>query len=72
MLAEAGQKLGAPALIHQFQRLERGIGAQLYHRSSPGHLMRPTARGTALLQAMDHPSVRAIAPPARPPARQSA
>jgi hypothetical protein len=53
------------ALIHQFQRLERDIGATLYHRSSPGHPMRPTARGNALLQALGHPAVRALAPSQR-------
>jgi DNA-binding transcriptional LysR family regulator len=50
------------ALIHQFQRLERDIGATLYHRSSSGHPMRPTARGNAFLSALDHPAVRALAP----------
>lgn len=49
------------ALIHQFHRLERDIGGQLYHRSTPGQPMRPTNRGTALLQALNQPSVRAIA-----------
>ncbi len=43
-------------------RRDRAIGARLYHRSSPGHPMRPTARGNALLQALDHPAVRALAP----------
>jgi DNA-binding transcriptional LysR family regulator len=47
--AAAGQIGAHPsALIHQFQRLERDIGATLYHRSSPGHPIRPTARGNAL------------------------
>jgi Bacterial regulatory helix-turn-helix protein, lysR family len=64
-IGAAARQIGAhpSALIHQFQRLERDIGATLYHRSSPGHPMRPTARGNALLQALDHPAVRALAPP---------
>jgi|GEM_PF-953381 len=59
----AATHLGAhqSALIHQFHRLERDIGGQLYHRSAPGRPMRPTERGTALLQALNQPSVRAIA-----------
>lgn len=64
-IGAAARQIGAhpSALIHQFQRLERDIGATLYHRSSPGHPMRPTPRGNALLQALEHPAVRAIAPP---------
>jgi hypothetical protein len=60
----AAAHLGAhqSALIHQFHRLERDIGGKLYHRSAPGQPMRPTGRGTALLQALNQPSVRAIAP----------
>jgi hypothetical protein len=63
-IGAAAQHLAAhtSALIHQFQRLEQDIGEQLYHRSSPGQPMRPTGRGTALIQALDHPAVRAIAP----------
>jgi TniQ/Bacterial regulatory helix-turn-helix protein, lysR family len=72
-VSAAAQQIGAhpSALIHQFQRLERDIGATLYHRSSPGHPMRPTARGNALLQALGHPAVRALAPP-QPDASQPA
>jgi DNA-binding transcriptional LysR family regulator len=64
-IGTAARQIGAhpSALIHQFQRLERDIGARLSHRPSPGHPMRPTARGNALLQALDHPAVRALAPP---------
>jgi hypothetical protein len=64
----AARQLGAhpSTLIHQFHRLELEIGAPLYHRATPTHPMRPTSRGAALLQALDHPAVRAIAPP--PPA----
>ncbi|MGH3150387.1 MAG: hypothetical protein ACRDOB_06630 [Streptosporangiaceae bacterium] len=72
VLAEAGQNLGAPALIHQFQRLERDIGRAALPPLQPRAPHAADARGTAFLQAMDHPSVRAIAPPSRPPARQPA
>ncbi|HVA61366.1 MAG TPA: hypothetical protein VNG13_12650 [Mycobacteriales bacterium] len=66
-IGTAARQIGAhpSALIHQFQRLERDIGATLYHRFSPGHPMWPTARGNALLQALGHPAVRALAPPQR-------
>jgi hypothetical protein len=59
-IGTAARQIGAhpSALIHQFQRLERDIGATLYHRSSPGH----PARGSALIQDLKHPAVRAIAP----------
>jgi hypothetical protein len=72
-IGTAARQIGAhpSALIHQFQRLERDIGAMLYHRSSPGHPMRPTARGNALLQALGQPAVRALAPP-QPDASQPA
>jgi DNA-binding transcriptional ArsR family regulator len=49
------------ALIHQFRRLERDIGAPLYHASSPGKPMQPTRRGTALLAALDRPDIHALA-----------
>jgi hypothetical protein len=64
----AARQIGAhpSALIHQFQRLEQDIGTRLYRRSSSGQPMRPTARGSALIQALEHPTVRAITPP--PPA----
>ena len=73
-IGTAARQIGAhpSALIHQFQRPERDIGATLYHRSSPGHPMRPTARGTALLQALDQPAVRALAPPPQAARRRTA
>ena len=49
------------ALIHQLRRLERDIGAPLYHASSPGKPMQPTRRGTALLAALDRPDIHALA-----------
>jgi nitroreductase len=66
-VSAAAQQIGVhpSALIHQFQRLERDIGAMLYHRSSPGHPMRPTDRGNALLQTLDQPAVRALPPQQR-------
>jgi hypothetical protein len=64
-IGAAARQIGAhpSALIHQMHRLELEIGAPLYHRATPAHAMRPTTRGAALLQALDHPAVRAIAPP---------
>lgn len=59
---EAATHLGAhqSALVHQFRRLERDIGARLYHASAPGRPMRPTRRGTALLNTLDRPDIRAL------------
>jgi hypothetical protein len=60
------------ALVHQFRRLERDIGAHLYHRSTPRQPMRPTQRGTALLAALARPDVQAAATASTPdtPARR--
>jgi len=33
----------------------KDIGAPLYHRSSPGHPLRPAERGAALIQALGSP-----------------
>jgi Bacterial regulatory helix-turn-helix protein, lysR family len=62
------------ALVHQFRRLERDIEAKLYQRSAPGRPMRPTARGTALLKALNRPDIRALAaqPPGSGPAGAAA
>jgi len=49
------------ALIHQFRRLERDIGAMLYQPSAPGQPMRPTRRGAALLAALARPDIQALA-----------
>jgi biotin operon repressor len=49
------------ALIHQLRRLERDIGAPLYHASSPGKPMQPTRRGTILLATLDRPDIHALA-----------
>jgi len=49
------------ALIHQFRRLERDIGAPLYHASAPGKPMQPTPRGTTLLAALNQPEIHALA-----------
>jgi hypothetical protein len=59
----AASHLGAhqSALIHQFRRLERDIGAQLYHPSTPRQPMQPTPRGTALLAALARPDIHAAA-----------
>ena len=62
-IGAAAVHLGAhqSALVHQFRRLERDIGADLYHRSHPRQPMRPTARGAALLDALKQPGVAALA-----------
>ncbi len=59
----AAAHLGAhqSALVHQFRRLERDIGARLYYRSTPSQPMRPTRRGTALLLVFSRPDIRALA-----------
>lgn len=48
------------ALVHQFRRLERDIGAKLYCRATRRQAMRPTRRGAALLRALGQPDVRAL------------
>lgn len=61
-IEEAADHLGAHqvALVRQLQRLERDIGAQLYHRAVRAQPLRPTRRGAALLKALDQPAVRAL------------
>jgi hypothetical protein len=48
------------ALVHQFRRLEHDIGTPLYQASVPGQAMRPTRRGTALLNALARPDIQAL------------
>jgi DNA-binding transcriptional LysR family regulator len=64
----AAAHLGAhqSVLVNQLQRLERDIGAKLFQRSTPRRPMRPTRRGTALLDALARPEVRAIAQTPQP------
>jgi hypothetical protein len=50
------------ALVTQFQRLERDIGTVLFVRATPVAPMRPTARGAALIAALERPDVKALAP----------
>jgi hypothetical protein len=66
-LAEAARHIGADpsALTEQFKRLERDIGAQLYHRATPvrggGHRPhRPTRRGAALLRALRRADIQPL------------
>lgn len=61
-IEEAADHLGAhqATLIRQLQRLERDIGAQLYHRAARALPLRPTRRGAALLDALDQSAVRAL------------
>ena len=49
------------ALVHQFRRLERDIGAKLYRPSAPGQPMRPAPRGVELLKGLNRPDIRALA-----------
>jgi DNA-binding transcriptional ArsR family regulator len=59
----AASHLGAhqSALVHQFRRLERDIGARLYQPAAPGQPMRPTRRGAALLAALARPGIQGLA-----------
>jgi hypothetical protein len=61
-IEEATDHLGVhqAALVRQLQRLERDIGAQLYHSAVRAQPLRPTRRGAALLNALDQPAVRAL------------
>jgi hypothetical protein len=61
-IEEAADHLGVhqATLVRQLQRLERDIGAQLYHRAVRAQPLRPTRRGAALLNALDQPAVRAL------------
>ncbi|MEZ0108767.1 hypothetical protein ABH920_002768 [Catenulispora sp. EB89] len=59
------------ALVTQLRRLERDAGAQLFHRAARGKAMRPTARGRALLSALDLPEVQALTPPLDRPALEA-
>ena len=61
-IVAAADSIGAhqSALVHQFRRLERDIGAKLYNRSTSRQAMRPARRGAALLQALDRPDVRVL------------
>jgi hypothetical protein len=58
----AADSLGAhqSALVHQFRRLERDIGAKLYYRFTPRQAMRPTRRGNALLRTLARPDICAL------------
>ena len=69
IIQAAATHLGAhqSALVHQFRRLERDIGAALYHPSTPRCPMRPTQRGAALLHALAQPEIRDLASAPGPP-----
>jgi hypothetical protein len=66
-IGTAAMQIGArpSALIHQFQRLERDIGATLYHRSSPGHPCGRPLAATHSFRPSANPAVRALEPPQR-------
>lgn len=71
-IEQAAAHLGADqaALVRQLQRLENDIGAQLFHRSTPTKSMRPTRRGTSLLQKLTHPDIRYLTQQSTPPHEQ--
>lgn len=48
-------------LHHQLERLEHDIGAPLYHRATATEPLRSTDRGAALLKALQHPDIQALA-----------
>lgn len=48
------------SFILQFDRLERDVGAPLFHRATPTQPQRLTPRGTRLLGALDDPRVRQL------------
>ncbi|MCE7010074.1 TniQ family protein [Kibdelosporangium philippinense] len=56
----AATYLGAhqSSLVHQFQRLERDIGTQLYRRATFHKPHRPTPRGQALLRHLAHQHIQ--------------
>jgi hypothetical protein len=62
-IAEAARTLGIrDSMLHrQLQRLEHDIGAPLYHRATATTPLRPTDRGTALLNALQQPEIQALA-----------
>jgi hypothetical protein len=47
-------------LISQFKRLERDIGAELFHRSTPTKPKQLTPRGADLLAALEDPQIQAL------------
>jgi DNA-binding transcriptional LysR family regulator len=47
-------------LVLQIQRLEADIGAPLLHRAALAQPMHPTERGTALLEALTEPHLKAL------------
>jgi hypothetical protein len=46
--------------VTQFQRLERDIGAPLYHRATPGRPLRPTPQGSSLLRILSLPDIHRL------------
>jgi hypothetical protein len=61
-LKATAEHLGALPAAHvtQFQRLERDIGAPLYHRATPGRPLRPTPQGRSLLRVPSQPNIRRL------------
>lgn len=53
-------KVEPNALVTQFQRLERDIGTDLFHRSAFNKPQRPSARGKSLLRDLAHERVQEL------------
>jgi regulatory helix-turn-helix LysR family protein len=58
--ASAHLDVQVTSLVQQFKRLERDIGAQLFHRSTPTRPKQLTQRGADLLAALEDPQVQAL------------
>ena len=59
--AAARLRIYPSALSHQLRRLERDIGAKLYHPATSRRPWQPTGRGAALLTALAQPGTQALA-----------
>jgi hypothetical protein len=58
--ASAHLNVHVTSLISQFKRLERDLGAELFHRSTPTKPKQLTQRGTDLLAALEDPQIQAL------------
>jgi DNA-binding PadR family transcriptional regulator len=61
-LHSAAEHLGIHqnTLVTQFQRLEKDIGGQLFHRTVFGRPQQPTERGRALLHALEQDEIKTL------------
>lgn len=62
-IRQAAKALGIheSRLHHQLERLERDIGAPLYHRATAATPLRPTHRGATLLKVLQQPDIQELA-----------